>query len=65
MSDADVNEPEPNPYLAQLEEQIQRKGIRPITSVHELEADIFESDEELDDFLAQLQIWRHSPENFG
>jgi hypothetical protein len=65
MSDADSNEPEPNPYVAQLEEQIRHKGIRPITSVHELAADIFESDEELDDFLAQLYVWRHSPENFS
>jgi hypothetical protein len=33
--------------------------------VHELAGNGFESDEELDEFLAQLYIWRHSPENFG
>lgn len=63
ISDADFNELKS--YRAQIEEQIRRKGIRPITSVHELAADIFESEEELDEFLDQLYIWRHSPENFG
>jgi hypothetical protein len=61
MRDADFNEP--NPYLDELKEQIRRKGIRPITSVHELAADIFESDAELDEFLVELDRWRHSPEN--
>ncbi len=63
VSDADLNEPEPNPYLAELKEQIRRKGIKPITSVHELAGNGFESDEELDEFLAELDKWRHSPEN--
>lgn len=60
MSDTDFNEPEPNPYLADLEEQARRKGTKPITSIHELAADIFESDEELDEFLADLYRFRHS-----
>lgn len=63
VSDTDFNEP--NPYLAALKEQIRRKGIKPTASVHELAADIFESDEELDEFLAQLYIWRHSPESMA
>ncbi|HEY4022741.1 MAG TPA: hypothetical protein VGM75_28875 [Pseudonocardiaceae bacterium] len=60
MSDADVNEPASNPYLAQLEEQIRRKGIKPFTSIHDLACDVFESDEELDEFLADLSAFRHS-----
>ncbi len=63
VSDADFNEP--NPYLAELKEQIRRKGIRPTTSVHELAGNGFESDEELDEFLAELDKWRHSPEHMA
>jgi antitoxin YefM len=48
-----------NPTLEALKEQIRRKGIRPITSVHELAGDIFESDDDLDEFLAELDRWRH------
>jgi hypothetical protein len=59
------DEREPNPYLEQIREQIRSQGIRPARSVRELAGNGFESDEELDDFLDQLYIWRHSPENFG
>lgn len=58
VSDADFSEP--SPYLADLEEQARRKGTKPITSVNELTADVFESDEELDEFLADLYRFRHS-----
>jgi hypothetical protein len=60
MSDADFNEPNPNPYIASLEEQARIKGTKPVTSIHELAADVFESDEELDEFLAWLYDMRHS-----
>lgn len=44
-----------------LEERVCRRGIRPIESVDELARDdIFESDEELDAFLADLYASRHS-----
>jgi len=33
--------------------------VRPIASVDELRADVFESDEELDEFLADLDAFRH------
>lgn len=66
MSDANFNEPEPNPYLAKIEEQARRKGVKPIESVHDLACEgFFESDEELDEFLTQLYIWRHSPESMA
>lgn len=65
VSDTEFTEPEPNPYLEQIKEQIRSEGIRPINSVHELAGNGFESDEELDEFLEQLYIWRHPTENFG
>jgi hypothetical protein len=33
--------------------------VRPIALVDELRADVFESDEELDEFLADLEEFRH------
>ena len=33
--------------------------MRPIASVDELRADVFESDEELEEFLADLDEFRH------
>ena len=42
-------------------ELARRQGIRPIKSVDELaRPDLFESDEELDEFLADLYAARHT-----
>jgi len=46
-------------YAAGLDEQARRKSVRPISSVDELRAEVFESDEELDEFLADLAEFRH------
>jgi hypothetical protein len=59
MSIAGFAEPSPSSYAAELDAQARRKGVRPIASVDELRADVFESDEELDDFLADLEAFRH------
>lgn len=59
MSVADFAEPERDSYVAELDEQARRKGVRPIASADELRADVFESDEELDEFLADLDEFRH------
>ncbi|MGH3421260.1 MAG: hypothetical protein ACRDOD_16930 [Streptosporangiaceae bacterium] len=59
MSIADFAEPEPGSYAAELDEQARRKGVRPIVSVDELRADVFESDQELEEFLADLEEFRH------
>jgi hypothetical protein len=45
-------------YVAELDEQARRKGIRPIRSADELRADVWESDQELDEFLADLEAFR-------
>jgi hypothetical protein len=60
VSVADFAEPEPRSYAAELDKQARRKGVRPIASVDELRADVFESDEELDEFLADLEEFRTS-----
>ncbi|MGO9081885.1 MAG: hypothetical protein ACLQDY_23075 [Streptosporangiaceae bacterium] len=59
MSVADFAEPEPGSYSAELAEQARRKGVRPVASIGELRADVFESGEELDEFLADLRAFRH------
>lgn len=60
MSDADLNAPAPNRYIASLEEQARVKGAKPYTPGAESVASVFESDEELDEFLAWLYDMRHS-----
>lgn len=59
MSVADFAKPQPGSYAADLDEQARRKGVRPIASVDELRADVFESDQELEEFLADLAEFRH------
>ena len=59
MSVAGFAEHEPGSYAAELDEQARRKGVRPIASADELRADVFESDEELEEFLADLEAFRH------
>jgi hypothetical protein len=41
-------------------EQIRRKGIKPLRSADELRADVWESDEELQEFLDHLYESRRS-----
>jgi hypothetical protein len=59
-------EPRPVPWPAvapgeSLEDQARRKGLKPITSVHDLARDgIWESDEELDAFLADYRARRQA-----
>ena len=44
-----------------VEEMARRQGVRPIASVDELiEPDTFESDAELDEFLADLYVTRRA-----
>jgi hypothetical protein len=44
-----------------LDEQVHRRGLKPIRSVDDLACDgVFESDEELDAFLAWVYAERHA-----
>lgn len=46
---------------AELEAQLDREGVQPIHSIDDLaDDDIFESDEELDDFLASTYAARRA-----
>ncbi|MGH3158805.1 MAG: hypothetical protein ACRDNF_19835 [Streptosporangiaceae bacterium] len=50
----------PEPHVS-ADEQVRRQGVRPITSVDELAfPGVWESDEELDDFLADLYASRRA-----
>jgi len=59
VSAAGFADPGRSSFAAELDEQARYKGVRPIPSVDELRADVFESDEELDEFLADLDKFRH------
>jgi hypothetical protein len=54
VSVADFAEPEHSTYSAELDKQARHKGVHPITSIDDLRADVFEADEELEEFLADL-----------
>jgi len=44
-----------------LDEQVRRLGLRPVSSVDEMARDdVFDSDEELDAFLAHVYAERHA-----
>jgi hypothetical protein len=52
-----TNRPGPERRRESLDEQARRRGIRPVVSVEDMARDdVFESDEELDAFLA----WYHA-----
>ena len=49
-----------DPEHVTLRELARRQGVRPIRSAEDLAADVFESDEELDEFLAAVAEWRRA-----
>ncbi|MBX9393041.1 hypothetical protein K4749_05445 [Streptomyces sp. TRM72054] len=54
----DFSYPPPRPRLS-VEEMLAAKNTRPIRSLDDLAADTFESDEELEEFLAFTYAERH------
>jgi hypothetical protein len=51
----------PDHSIESIDEQARRKGIHPIRSADDLAHDgIFDTDEELDDFLAHVAAIRHA-----
>ncbi len=48
--------------LMTLDELRAAQGAKPTLDLSELRADLFESDDELDAFLAELRVWRQSPQ---
>lgn len=61
-STTDQPESSPADDFVSTEELVRRQGVKPITSVDELAAaeDPFESDEEYEEFLADLYATRHA-----
>jgi hypothetical protein len=56
-----LGEPHPGRRRESLDEQVRRRGLKPIESVEDLKCDgAFETDEELDAFLAQVYAERHA-----
>jgi hypothetical protein len=64
MSSRPEHEPSSLPHVpphVSAEEQVRRQGVQPIASVDELAfPDVWESDEELDEFLADLYASRRA-----
>lgn len=60
-SSADYSAEHPERGSAPLDELARRKHVRPIRSAEDLaQDDVFDSDEELDAFLAHVQATRHT-----
>ncbi len=61
MSDGtDYSDLLPGPQHVSAEELARQQGVRPITSVDDLRADLFDSDDELDEFLADVRTSRQA-----
>ncbi|HEY6310680.1 MAG TPA: hypothetical protein VIY52_07720 [Streptosporangiaceae bacterium] len=60
-SSADYAGESPEARSESIEEQVKRKGIRPVESVEDMAQDgVFESDEEVEQFLAHVYAARHA-----
>jgi hypothetical protein len=60
-SGADYAGGSPETRPESIDEQIRRKGIRPVESIEDMAQDgVFESDEELEQFLAHVYAARHA-----
>ena len=58
-----VDEPQPPARRPTLEELARMKGLKPVESIDDLEAfalDVWDSDEDLQAFLADVQASRHA-----
>lgn len=61
MSDGtDYSDLLPGPRHVSAEELARQQGVRPIKSADDLRADLFESDDELDEFLADVHASRQA-----
>ena len=58
---ADYGAESPADHAESIDEQARRKGVRPIESADDLAQDgVFDTDEELDAFLAHVAAMRHA-----
>ncbi len=60
-SSADYAGEPPEARPESIEEQVRRKGIRPVEAIEDMAQDgVFESDEEVEQFLAHVYAARHA-----
>lgn len=60
-SSADYAEESPEGRPESIEEQVKRKGVGPVECVEDMAQDgVFESDEEVEQFLAHVYAARHA-----
>jgi hypothetical protein len=55
-----VSRPAPRVGRTPLADQVRLKGLQPLRSLADLQADVWESDEELNEFLAFVDASRHA-----
>ena len=60
MSDGDFMRLLPGPPSVSVEELARQQGVRPVSSFDDMRADLWESDEEYDVFLADLRASRQA-----
>lgn len=58
MSQPSAERRAPSPAATLLDRLIVEQGTHPITSADELKADVWQSDEEVAAFLANVRSWR-------
>ena len=60
MSGRDFSRFLPGARSASVEELARQQGVRPVVSLEEMRADLWESDEELEEFLADVRASRQA-----
>jgi hypothetical protein len=58
MSDGDFRRLLPGPRSLTIEELAREQGVRPVRSLDDMRADLWDSDEELDQFLRDVRAAR-------
>ena len=60
MSGKDFSKLLPGARTVSVEELARQQGVSPVTSVEDMQADLWDSDEELDAFLADVRASRQA-----
>jgi hypothetical protein len=58
MSGSDFTGRLPGPPSVSIEELIRQQGVRPVADTDDMRADLWDSDEEFDEFLADVRASR-------
>ena len=60
MSDGDLTRLLPGPPAVSVEELARQQGVRPVRSFADMRAGLWDSDEELEEFLADVRASRQA-----